>query len=262
MNEDEQYKAKQSHTENEEDQEPPLEDFLFTEEELEESEKRKKNRSFSAKLIALIIAAALLISGTGVWLEVFNLPSFIKKSNELSKIENIQNYKEAVVTIESERSKGTGFNISPHGYIITNYHVIENAGTLQIIFPHGEFFTATEIESHPELDIALLKIEGDELPYLELQEEKNWQVADPIYVIGNPLAYSQVVMEGEILQNTAPMHISAPIEKGNSGSPVINHNGKVISVVYAKTIPQIGADEDAAGLAVPVDQIIDVMNGR
>lgn len=236
---------------------PTPEDFLFTKEEIEEKKAREKERASSGKLIAFVLVLALLVSGFSIWVKVFNLPSFdfIKKSNELSKIENIQNYKEAVVTIEGGNTKGTGFNISPDGFIVTNHHVIDDMLSIIAIFPHGEFYKATVKETYPELDIALLEIEGQNLPYLELQEETDWKLNDHIYVIGNPLAYSQIVMEGNIVGLDERMRISAPIHKGNSGSPVIDSNGLVIGVVYAKTIPQLGKGEESVGLAVPFDKI-------
>ncbi|MDF0725437.1 serine protease [Cytobacillus sp. S13-E01] len=242
------------------DEEPSLEDFLFAEEDDEKVVKKKKQRATIGKLVVFGLVIALLLSGLGVWVQVFNLPSlaFIKKSNELSQIENIQNYKEAVVTIEGNNVKGTGFNISADGFIVTNHHVIEDLSSILVIFPKGEFFTAKVKKTYPDIDIALLEIEGTNLPYLELQKNDNWSKNDHIYVIGNPLAYSQIVMEGNILGVTNTMRISAPIHKGNSGSPVIDSDGKVIGVVYAKTIPTIGSGEESVGLAVPIDQISDL----
>ncbi|MBE4908980.1 trypsin-like peptidase domain-containing protein [Bacillus luteolus] len=236
---------------------PSAEDFLFTKEELVEKKNRKKERNTSGKLIAYVLVLALLVSGFSVWINIFNIPSFefLRKSNELSKIENIQNYKEAVVTIEGGNSKGTGFNISPEGFIVTNHHVIDDMLSILVIFPQGEFYQATVKETYPELDIALLEIEAQNLPYLELQDQKEWKLDDHIYVIGNPLAYSQIVMEGNIAGLDSRMQISAPIHKGNSGSPVIDTNGLVIGVVYAKTIPQLGKGEESVGLAVPIDTI-------
>jgi serine protease Do len=236
--------------------EPDIEDFLF-EEDNDEKKTKSKVRSFSAKLIAFAIAFSLVVSVLAVWVRVFNIPSFsfLEKSNELSKIENIQDYKKAVVTIEGNGSKGTGFNISEEGTIVTNYHVIEDMLPITVIFPNGDLFNADITEEYPDLDIALLKIEGKELPYLDIQQQEEWGREDPIYVIGNPLAYNQIVMDGIITHDGQTMHLSAPIEKGNSGSPVIDMEGKVIGVVYAMTIPSLGSEEDPEGLAVPVDRI-------
>jgi serine protease Do len=251
-----------SHNRDEEDEkeffhdEPDIEDFLFDEEGEEESAK-KKTRSLLAKMIAFIIALSLVISVLAVWVRVFNMPSFsfLPKSNELSKIENIQDYKKAVVTIEGNGTKGTGFNIAEDGIIVTNHHVIDNMVPITVVFPNGDIMQAELVEDYPELDIALLEIEGEGLPYLEIQEEEKWGSGDSIYVIGNPLAYNQIVMEGDITKAGKRLYLSAPIEKGNSGSPVIDGEGKVVGVVYAMTVPSLGSGENPEGLAVPVDRI-------
>ncbi|TYS13809.1 trypsin-like peptidase domain-containing protein [Rossellomorea vietnamensis] len=248
------------HSQNEEEKdifsdEPDLEDFLTEEE--EEAPARKKTRSFFAKVTAYAIALSLVVSVLAVWVRVFNLPSFsfLEKSNELSKIENIQNYKEAVVTLEGSGVKGTGFNIAEEGTIVTNYHVIEDMASITVIFPSGDIMKAEPAEEFPDLDIAILEVEGKDLPYLEIQEERGGRKGDSIYVIGNPLAYNQIVMEGDISRAEDRLYLTAPIEKGNSGSPVIDSNGKVIGVVYAMTVPAIGSGKEPEGLAVPVSEI-------
>lgn len=241
-------------------EEPKLEDFFMTEEQSEKELKRKKHRIIIGRMIAFTLAFALLISGLAVWTSVFNLPSFsfLKESNELSKIENIQDYKEAVVTIEGGNRKGTGFNISSDGQILTNYHVIENLSAITVYFANGEIFSAGVVEAFPELDIAILETDGKGLPYLELQKNQPWHEEDSIYVIGNPLAYNRIVMEGKIKDSVSgQIRITAQIEKGNSGSPVIDKYGKVIGVVFAKTIPSIGSEEDSLGLVVPIDLVLE-----
>ncbi|EDL65521.1 S1 family peptidase [Bacillus sp. SG-1] len=238
-------------------EEPDIEDFFMEE---EESPAKSKFRSWLAKMIAFAIALSLVISVLAVWVRVFNMPSFsfLPKSNELSKIENIQDYKRAVVTIEGNGSKGTGFNIAEDGTIVTNHHVIENMAPITVVFPNGDIMQAELVEDYPDLDIAILDVDGEDMPYLEIQEKKKGKSGDSIYVIGNPLAYHQIVMEGSITKVRERLYLSAPIEKGNSGSPVIDSDGKVVGVVYAMTIPSIGSKEKPEGLAVPVDKIPDL----
>jgi serine protease Do len=250
-------------------EEPPIEDFFRVEEVSEKEIRRKKRRRKAVKISAVILALILLINGLAIWTNVINIPAlnFVKTSYRLSQKESIQTAKQAVVTIEGEGSKGTGFNIREDGLIITNSHVIEKMITIRIYFPNGEAFKGEVVQDNPELDVAILDIKGENLPILKLQETTNWKEKDHIYVIGNPLAYTQIANEGEIIgltlindRQTPVMQVSAPIYRGNSGSPVLTENNEVIGLIYATTIPKLASDEKASGLAVPIDQVKEVLN--
>ncbi|WP_338452408.1 serine protease [Niallia oryzisoli] len=236
--------------------EPPIEDFLPNEEDQILREKQKKRKSFFVKMISVGLVLAMLISVNQIWPQMINLPSikFLQKSKELSKQEDIQVYKEAVVTLQDQYTKGTGFNVSENGFIITNRHVVENMNPITVIFPQGDIFEASIVHIDPVLDLAFLNVDGENLPSLTLSNPNKWSVEDHIYVIGNPLFHNQIANEGDILTGSDKYYllmISAPIYKGNSGSPVIDLHGDVIGVVYAKTT------EDGTGLAIPVEQFID-----
>lgn len=238
--------------------EPTLEDFLPNEEDKILEERHKKRRAFTRKMIAIGLSLALLVSMLQVWPQIFNFSSikFLQKSAELSEHEEIKAYKEAVVTIQDQNSKGTGFNISKDGFIITNKHVVNDMYPITVSFPNGKIFNGTLMSEDSNLDLALVKIEGDNLPFLPLAEPKSWQASEQIYVIGNPLFHNQIASEGEILQGSSinsVLKISAPIYKGNSGSPVINKSGEVIGVVYAiSTI-------DQTGIAIPIEQVLETL---
>ncbi|WP_057762383.1 S1C family serine protease [Cytobacillus praedii] len=239
-------------------EEPPLEDFLPNTEDEWLREKQMRRQTIVKRTITIGIAIALLVSLLQIWPQVFNLSSinFLHKSAELSKQENIQTYKEAVVTIQDQHSKGTGFNIAKKGLIITNYHVVEDMYPITVTFPNGEIFQATILQSNPDLDLAFLHIEAENLPALSLSERGNWVVTDQIYVIGNPLLHNQIAMDGEILKGSnqnGVLLLSAPIYKGNSGSPVINTSGNVIGVVFALST------KDQTGLAIPIEKVIEQM---
>jgi serine protease Do len=249
-------------------EEPPIEDFFRVEEESEKDRKRKKRRQKWIKIGATILALVLLINGLAIWTNVINIPAlqFVKTSYRLSQLESIQTAKQAVVTIEGESSKGTGFNIREDGLIITNSHVIEKMITIRIYFPNGQAYKGEVILDNPELDVAILEIQGENLPVLNLQETPNWKEKQHIYVIGNPLAFTQIANEGEIEgltlindRQTPVMQISAPVYRGNSGSPVLTENNEVIGLVYATTIPKLASNEKASGLAVPIEQVKELL---
>ncbi len=218
-------------------------------------ERQKKRRSLVTKVTAIVLTFALIVTTIQIWPQLFNLSSlsFLQKSAELSQQEEIQQYKEAVVTIQDQYSKGTGFNISENGLIITNHHVIDEMNPITVTFPNGTIFHAAPLVSDSDLDLAVLQVDGKDLPFLSLSGPDQWEVHDHIYVIGNPLFHTQIANEGEILdgsQGSGVLMVSAPIYKGNSGSPVINQNGEVIGVVYAKST------EEPIGYAIPIEKVL------
>ncbi|MEH7393089.1 S1C family serine protease [Bacillus sp. JJ1474] len=237
-------------------EEPPLEDFLPNEEDEWLREKQKRRNIIVKRTISVGVAIALIVSLLQIWPQVFNLSSinFLQKSAELSKQEEIQKYKEAVVTVHDQHSKGTGFNISEHGLIITNHHVVDNMYPITVTFSNGDIFQATILQSYPDIDLAFLQIDGEQLPALSLGQPNTWAVSDQIYVIGNPLLHNQIAIDGEILEGSdknGVLMLSSPIYNGNSGSPVINLKGNVIGVVFALST------KDQIGLAIPIEKMLE-----
>ncbi|MHC0035953.1 S1 family peptidase [Pseudoneobacillus sp. C159] len=245
-------------------EDPPLEDFFLVEEESEKDIKRKKRKKRVLKIGITFLTFLLLINVLAIWTNVINIPAleFVKTSYRLSQRDTIKLAKQAVVTIQGDGYKGTGFNIEKDGLIVTNSHVIENMKSIEIYFPNGKVFRGDIVTNNPELDIAILEIDGKNLPTLKLQPSRNWTEGEHIYVIGNPLSFSQIANEGEIegigliADRTTPvMKISAPVYRGNSGSPVLTEKNEVVAVVYATTVPKMTADEKASGLAVPIENV-------
>ncbi|MFC4320402.1 S1 family peptidase [Litchfieldia salsa] len=240
-------------------EEPSIEDFLFEED--DEKVQKPIIRPIFIKIIVVLISLSLLSSIFGVWIKVFNLPSFdfLERSSVLSKEEMIQEYKQAVVTIEGNGVKGTGFNISIDGLIITNSHVIDGMNQIVVSFPNGDFYKGDVVLDEKEIDIAIVNISPEqELPYLPLAEKQKgkWNISDRVYIIGNPLAYTRIAIDGKIVSEepNGSIKIEAPIHKGNSGSPVINEDGMVIGVIYAKSIPKVGKEDLVQGFATPIEQ--------
>lgn len=235
-------------------------------EEDEESIESPPERTWIKKVIAVMLAVVLLGNIIAFMPQIYSLPAFqfLKKNRELSQNEQIQQYKQAVVTVNASGRKGTGFNIASEGVIITNQHVVEDDRLSVVNFPHGKSYTAELIISDPNIDIAVLKVqteEAEEFPVLELQSDETvWHPDAPVYVIGNPLFFYQIANEGEVIgittaQATEPtfLLLDAPIYKGNSGSPVIDREGKVIAVVFATTKIKMGNSTRKVGLATPTN---------
>ncbi|GAE24490.1 hypothetical protein JCM9140_423 [Halalkalibacter wakoensis JCM 9140] len=248
----------------EEEYVPTPEDFLFDEEETEEEKKKKHSQKLVFRFIGLGLALLLIMQVANIWLNLFSADSreLARTSEEIvSEHGHIADFKEAVVTIQGNGGRGTGFAISEDGYILTNHHVIHNRAPLAVVFPTGDIFHAEVLESKEELDVALLKIEAEEVPYLPIRQEDAIE-KEKIYVIGSPLSQTQIVNEGEVLNDEEPyqvLKISNAIFPGHSGSPVLSEQGEVVGVVYARSVPSIGSQEEGHGLAIPIEIIVDEM---
>ncbi|WP_240375495.1 S1C family serine protease [Bacillus piscicola] len=226
--------------------------------------KRKKPR-WSIRIIAVFISLIMVFQAASMLFDTFRLDAleFLQTSYRLSQNETIQQWKEAVVTISGEgpegSSKGTGFFINKEGYLLTNHHVIEDHYSIGVTTEKGDVLKGEVLASNADQDLALVKVEGDQpYPYLPI-EEKASEAGEHIYVIGNPLSFTKIANEGTVLKkqltNGRALGISAPIYRGNSGSPVISEQGKVIGVVYAKRKLARPNRQESIGLAVPLAEV-------
>ncbi|MEO4052922.1 serine protease [Solibacillus sp. CAU 1738] len=222
--------------------------------------KTKKQRP-TVKLFIFAMAFVLFFNTFAVIFQIYSIPAieFIKVSTQLSKQENIQLYKKSVVEISTGESKGTGFSISDDGYIVTNEHVIDDALSLTVVFPEDGIYEAEVIVSDPTIDLAILKIQANNLPHLQLADTLNFKEQEHVYFIGNPLYFTGIANEGTLINYTQlsdwekpVMMMQAPVYKGNSGSPVFTDDGEVIGIVFATMKDQ---KEGKVGLFVPVDYL-------
>lgn len=231
------------------------------EERLHPKPKKPKRQRPMIRLIVWLMALTLVFNTFALLFNVYSIPAieFLKVSTQLSSQENVQTYKKAVVTISSESSKGTGFAISADGYILTNEHVVDDALSLIVTFPDDSLYKASIVQAYEEYDLALLKIDGENLPYLPLAENSAFKTHEHVYFIGNPLYFNGIANEGEIIGVTSATDIvpdivmmDAPVYKGNSGSPVINEAGSVIGIVFAtgKREPH-----GKVGLFIPIENV-------
>ena len=222
---------------------------------------KKKRQKPIVRLIVWLMAFTLVFNTFAVIFNVYSIPAieFLKVSAKLSSQEDVKLYKKSVVTINTDSGKGTGFAVSDDGYIITNEHVIDDALTITVVFPDDELYKAQVVESYENYDLALLKIEADNVPHLDLADSSTFKQNEHVYFIGNPLAFSGIANEGKILGYTQATGITpdiimmnAPVYRGNSGSPVINEAGEVIGVVFATGTRE---PQGKVGLFIPVENI-------
>ena len=142
-----------------------------------------------------------------------------------------------VVGVSTDVSLGSGFLVTDKGYVVTNYHVIDDSNEINVITYDRGIFVAEFIGADLKRDLALLKIDGDH-DFLQIGDSDSLQVGNKVIAIGNPLGLSFSVSEGIIsgLDRRGPNGLTEYIQTdvslnpGNSGGPLINTNGEVVGI--------------------------------
>lgn len=162
---------------------------------------------------------------------------------------------------------GTGVIINEDGYVITNQHVIDQADTITVNVSSGQKFPATVVGQDYELDLAVLKISGNQkYSWLELGDSDNLRVGDWVVAIGNPYGLDHTVTAGVVSAKGRPMQIEnrvyknliqtdAAINPGNSGGPLLNLNGQVIGINTA-----VNAQAQGIGFAISINTVREVLD--
>jgi serine protease Do len=154
---------------------------------------------------------------------------------------------------------GSGFIIDPEGYVVTNYHVVDHAEEIVVTLGDGTQLQAVRRGVDPKTDLALLKVESDDpLPYVALGDSDDIRVGDWVIAIGNPFGLGGTATTGIISARgrdirSGPyddfLQIDAPINRGNSGGPLFDLNGRVVGVNTAIFSPNGGSV--GIGFAIP-----------
>jgi len=154
---------------------------------------------------------------------------------------------------------GSGFIVDPEGYVVTNNHVVAEADEITVILHDGSRHEATVKGRDPKTDLALLKIETtEELPYVRFGDSEKTKVGDWVVAVGNPFGLGGSVSAGIISARgrdiqSGPyddyLQVDAPINRGNSGGPLFDANGKVVGINTAIFSPSGGSV--GIGFAIP-----------
>ncbi len=168
-----------------------------------------------------------------------------------------------------QKGAGSGVIISEDGYIITNYHVIEGAKSINVTLRDGtKSYTAALIGSDEENDIALIKVDASGLSPATFGDSSKIAVGDYVVAIGNPLGElggtvtdgivsalaREVTVEGN---NMTLLQHNAQISPGNSGGGLFNAKGELIGIVNAK---DSATEVEGIAFAIPVNNVLDIIN--
>ncbi len=162
---------------------------------------------------------------------------------------------------------GSGVIVSANGYILTNHHVVEAADEIQVALANGQTLPAQVVGADPETDLAVLKIDADNLPAITFAQADSLQVGDWVLAVGNPFGVGQTVTAG-IVSALGRTHLGintfenfiqtdAAINPGNSGGALVDSAGHLVGVnsaIYSRT-----GGSQGIGFAIPVSIARQVM---
>jgi S1-C subfamily serine protease len=160
-------------------------------------------------------------------------------------------------------SAGSGVIVdAERGLVVTNFHVIEDATAAEIGLRDGRHLPAKLVAIAPDVDLAVLQIEGGNLPALPLAATSRLDVGDYVLAIGNPFGLGQTVTAGIVSATNRGLgeddprrfiQTDAPINPGNSGGPLINSRGEIVGINSALISPTGG--NVGIGFASPADVV-------
>jgi serine protease Do len=170
-----------------------------------------------------------------------------------------------------QQGQGSGFIVSPDGYIVTNNHIVKDAEKIEVLLNNGQEYEAKVIGQDPNTDIAIIKIDGKNLPALQFGNSDDLEVGQWVVAIGNALGLNATLTVGVVsakersdlglLNYEDFIQTDAAINRGNSGGPLLNLNAEVIGMNTA--IASNTGGNMGIGFAIPshviktiIDQLI------
>jgi serine protease Do len=158
------------------------------------------------------------------------------------------------------RGEGSGFIVSPDGYILTNAHVVENADEVTVKTTDRREYTAKVVGVDPQTDVAVLKIDAKNLPTVKLGDPEKLRPGEWVVAIGSPFGFENSVTAGIVSATSRAMpggnytpfiQTDVAVNPGNSGGPLFNMNGEVVGInsqIYSRTGGYMGVS-----FAIPID---------
>ena len=175
---------------------------------------------------------------------------------------------------EREHALGSGVLVSADGYILTNNHVIQDATSIKVMLSDKRTFIGKVVGADPQTDVAVIKIEGKDLPTASLGDSSNLYVGDIVMAFGNPYGLNFTVTRGAVsalnrsegaiedIQNF--IQTDAPINPGNSGGALVDVQGEVVgintAILSGESGPGEGGGSVGIGFAIPINMAKHVMD--
>ncbi len=162
--------------------------------------------------------------------------------------------------------QGSGVIVTRDGYILTNNHVVDGADEVKVALQDGREFTGKVVGKDPKTDVAVLKIDGKDLPFIEMADSEKIEVGDIVLAVGNPFGIGQTVTMGMIsatgratlgLDYEDFIQTDAAINPGNSGGALVDADGRLIGINTA-ILSRSGGNQ-GIGFAIPTNLARDVM---
>ena len=171
---------------------------------------------------------------------------------------------------------GSGFVITEDGYIVTNYHVIDQANAITVAFPDGTTYPAAVVGGEADNDVAVIKIEAEGLTPVVLGKSGDLQVGEEVVAIGNPLgeltfsethgivsALDRVITTSQS-EKINMIQTDCAINSGSSGGPLFNNHGEVVGITTAKpslyAAQALGSTVEGITFAIPIDDVYAIIN--
>ena len=190
-------------------------------------------------------------------------------SRAIPSIVTVQNLDEEL----DRAGSGSGVVISSDGFIITNHHVIDSADTLKVIMSDGLSYPAELIGSDPLMDIAVLKVEAGDLPFIRFGSMEGLRTGEPAIAVGNPLgldggpsvtagvisAFDRSLVTNPLTGDSlyGLLQTDAPITRGSSGGALLDVHGLLLGITTAIGLSDVGAE--GLGFAVPVNLVEEIV---
>jgi serine protease Do len=186
------------------------------------------------------------------------------KAGTAATKDRFKNAIQAVVTISGTKGFGSGVVISPDGYIVTNYHVVQGEKNLSVKLNQNIKLNAEVVKTNPDYDLALLKLTATELKSLPFANSDDAEIGDEVYAVGTPsdLELEQTITKGIIsgkrtLENISYIQSDVSISPGNSGGPLLNDRGQIIGIT---TMKMVGKGIEGIGFSIPSNIVLEMLN--